>query len=357
MLGRVREVSFAAYAHQDLPFEKLVEELQPERSLSYMPLFQVLFALQNMPKSILTLPALELQEFSLDRKTSKFDLSLYIGESVKGLSVTFEYNTDLFEPETIARMGGHFRTLLEGIASNPDQRLADLPLLTPAEQQQMLVEWNDTEADYPRDQLIYQLFEQQAERSPDAVAVVFQDQYLTYRDLNRRANKLAHYLKTTWCGGGESGRDLPRAFRGDDRGVAGHNEGRRNLPSLDTQYPRERLVFMLSDAQVPVLLTKRRLLDQVPESDAEVIAIDRDRDLLAEQSDENLVGQARPESLAYVIYTSGSTGKPKGVQISHRALVNFLSSMRKQPEMSPNDVLLSVTTLSLTLPDWSSISH
>ncbi|HXM36670.1 MAG TPA: amino acid adenylation domain-containing protein, partial [Pyrinomonadaceae bacterium] len=349
LLRRVREVALEAYAHQDLPFERLVEELQPERSLGNLPLFQVLFVVQNAPKSILTLPDLELEEFSFDRKTAKFDLSLYIGESAAGLTLTFEYNTDLFEKATIARMAGHFQTLLEGIAFNPDQRISDLPLLTPAERQQMLVEWNDTAADYPRDRLAHQLFEQQAERSTDAVAVAFEEQRLTYGELNRRANQLARYLRKR----GVTPEHLVGIFvdRSAEMVVALLGilkAGGAYLP-LDTLYPRERLSFMVADARAPLLLTQERLIAKLPDSKAEVIALDRDWNLIANESHENLVCETSPENLAYVIYTSGSTGKPKGVQITHRALVNFLSAMRQEPGMSPEDVLLSVTTLSFDI--------
>jgi len=349
LLRRVREVALQAYAHQDLPFEKLVEDLKPERSLSHQPLFQVLFALQNAPRANLALSDLKLEEFPLSGQTSKFDLSLYIGDSGEGLRLTFEYNTDLFDSATITRMAGHFQTLLEGIVSDPDQRLATLPLLTPAERQQMLVEWNNTAADYHHDQLVSQLFEQQAKKTPDNAAVVFEDQSLTYGELNARANQLAHYLKKRGVGP----ESLVGIFldRSADMVVALLGilkAGGAYLP-LDTQYPRERLAFMLHDAQAPLLLTQQRLLREVPESQAEVVAIEYDRDLIAAESDRNPECETMPESLAYVIYTSGSTGRPKGVQVSHRALVNFLSSMRRQPGMSPEDVFLSVTTLSFDI--------
>jgi aspartate racemase len=195
LLGRVREVALGAYAHQDLPFEKLVEELQPERDLSHSPLFQVMFVLQNAPAQALELPDLKLNPMEVHNGTAKCDLTLSMVERAEGLQGTWGYNTDLFDFTTIQRVLGHFQTLLEGIVANPGQRIGTLPLLTEAERHQLLIEWNDTQADYPKDSCIHQLFEAQVERTPDAVAVVFEDQQLTYRQLNARANQLARYLQ------------------------------------------------------------------------------------------------------------------------------------------------------------------
>lgn len=195
LLRRVRQVTWDAYDHQDLPFEKLVEELQPERDLSYNPLFQVMFVLQNADKVDLEISGLTLSFLHSENSTAKFDLTLALQETASGLVGAFEYNTDLFDEATISRMTGHFRSLLSGIVNNPEHHLSELPLLTEAEQHQLLVEWNDTQIEYPKDQCFHQLFEAQVERSPDAVAVVFKNEQLTYRELNRRANQLAHYLQ------------------------------------------------------------------------------------------------------------------------------------------------------------------
>ena len=200
LLGRVREVALEAYAHQNIPFEKLVEELQPERNLSHSPLFQVAFVLQNTPRAPLQFEGLTLSPLQVDSGTAKFDLMMVMQEEPEGLSGALQYNTDLFDDVTILRMLGHFRTLLEGIVAHPEQRLANLPLLTPAERHQLLVEWNDTDTNSPRDQCIHELFEAQVERTPETIAVVFEDQQLTYRELNGRANQLAHYLRTLGVG-------------------------------------------------------------------------------------------------------------------------------------------------------------
>ncbi|MDQ3942480.1 MAG: condensation domain-containing protein, partial [Actinomycetota bacterium] len=200
LLGRVRETTLEAYAHQDLPFEKLVEELEPQRDLSRTPLFQVMFALQNVPQQDPELADLTLSRLRVESGTAKFDLTLSMIEEAKGLKGSLEYNTDLFEAATIERMLGHFRTLLEGIMTEPERRISELPLLTEAERHQLLVEWNDTQTDYPKDQCVHVLFETQAERTPDAVAVVFEDQRLTYRELNRRSNQLARHLRKLGVG-------------------------------------------------------------------------------------------------------------------------------------------------------------
>ncbi|MHC5719177.1 MAG: condensation domain-containing protein, partial [Nostoc sp.] len=196
LLGRMREVTLGAYAHQDLPLEYLMEDLQPERNLSYNPLFQVMFILQNASTEELKLPDLTLSPLKLEMKTAKFDLSLSMEDSESGLTGVFEYNTDLFDTATISRMVDHFCTLLSSIVANPDRRICNLPLLTEPERHQLLVEWNKTQGNYPQEQCIHKLFETQVERSPDAIAVVFEDQQLTYQELNQRANRLAHYLRS-----------------------------------------------------------------------------------------------------------------------------------------------------------------
>ena len=200
VLSRVREVALGAYDHQDLPFEKLVEELQPERDLSRVPLSQVFFALQNVPQEALKLPNLALERQNVEGGTVKFDLSLFMFEEEQGLKGRLVYNADLFDDTTIERMLGHLQTLLRGIVEDPDQRLSELPLLSEAERHQLLFEWNDTATEYPRDRCVHELFEEQVERTPDAVAVVFEDQQLTYRELNRRANQLAHHLRALGVG-------------------------------------------------------------------------------------------------------------------------------------------------------------
>lgn len=349
ILSRVRNVALAAYAHQDLPFERLVNELQLERDLSHTPLFQVMFEFGNTPISALALPGLTLSLLETKSSTAKFDLSLSMRETEQGLIGSLEYNTDLFDAGTIARMLGHFQTLVASILANPDQRLENLQLLTDAEKQQLLVEWNDTGADYPQNQCIHQLFEAQVEQTPDAVAVVFEDQQLTYRELNAKANQLAHHLqklgvKPEVLVGLCVERSLEMVV-----GVLGILKAGGAYVPLDPGYPQERLVFMLENANVPVLLTTETLVSRLPDYQAQVVYLDDDWQEISQESDRNPISKVTTQDLAYLIYTSGSTGKPKGVQILHSALVNFLSAMRLSPGLTQADTFLSVTPLSFDI--------
>jgi amino acid adenylation domain-containing protein len=349
LLGRVREVCLGAYAHQDhqdLPFEKLVEELQPERNLRYSPLFQVMFILQNAPRSALQLPGLTLSPLEVYSGTAKFDLTLSLVEEPEGLRGTLEYDTALFDAATITRMAGHYRTILEGVVANPDLRITELPMLTAAERHQLLVEWNDTQADYPRDKCIHHLFEKQVERTPDATALVFEDRQMTYGELNRRANQLAHHLQTLGVGPDVLvGIFVERSLEMMVALLGVLKAGGAYVP-LDPAFPNERLTLMLEDAQVAVLLTQEDLIAILPETHGTVFCLDRDWERVAQQPESEPISEVSADHLTYVIYTSGSTGKPKGVQISHRALVNFLFSMMKEPGLTEQDVLLAVTTLS-----------
>jgi amino acid adenylation domain-containing protein len=348
LLGRVREVTLGAYAHQDLPFEKLVEELQPERNLSHAPLFQVMFVFQNAPMKTLELPGLSIQPLKVNSGTAKFDLTLSMQDTEQGLIATFEYNTDLFDEATISRYCGHFQTLLASIVANPQQRLSELPLLTATEQQQ-LVEWNNTKTEYGNELCLHQLFEAQVERTPDAVAVVYENEQLTYQELNQRANQLAHYLQKLGVGPEVLvGICLERSLQMVIALLGILKAGGAYVP-LDPAYPSERFAFMLEDSQVSVLLTQEKLVAMLPENQAKVVCLDRNWQEIAKESDHNSINKANPENLVYAIYTSGSTGRPKGVQITHGALVNFLNSMRLTPGLSEKDILLSVTTLSFDI--------
>ena len=247
LLRRLREVCLGAYAHQDLPFERLVEELHLERNLGRNPLFQVMFVLQNTSLQTVGLPGLTLSPVEIDSGTAHFDLTLHIADTDRGLIATFAYNTDLFEDATIALMLGHFTTLLEAVVANPEGRVSDLPLLSEAERQQLLLEWNDTKTDDPNDLCIQQLFEAQVERTPDAVAVVFEHQQLTYADLNRRANQIAHHLQALGVGP-----EIPVGICLEPSadvivGLLGILKAGGVYLPLDPAYPKERLAFMLED--------------------------------------------------------------------------------------------------------------
>ncbi|MBW4579359.1 MAG: amino acid adenylation domain-containing protein [Tildeniella nuda ZEHNDER 1965/U140] len=349
LLKRVRQVSLDAYAHQDVPFEQVVEVLQPERNLSYSPLFQVLLILQNTPAEPLDLPDLTLTPLKVDSGVSKYDLTLMLEETEAGLVAEFEYNGDLFDATTIDRMIGHFKVLLQAIVTHPEQPIAALPLLTEPERDQLLTTWNHTPLAYPQAQCIHQLFEAQVEQTPEAIAVVFEQQSLTYRELNCRANQLAHYLQALGVG--------PDALVGIcvERslemvvGLLGILKAGGSYVPLDPAYPKDRLTFMLEDSQLPLLLTQQTLCDQFSEQPVQVICLDTDWEAIAPHGTDNPNSTVAPEHLAYTIYTSGSTGKPKGVQIPHSAAVNFLNSMRQQPGLTEHDILLAVTTISFDI--------
>jgi amino acid adenylation domain-containing protein len=340
LLGRVHEVTLGAYTHQDVPFEKLVEVLQPERDLSRTPLFQVMFALhnvQNVPTEAFELPGLSLSPMEVDSSTSKFDLTLSLNEASRGLVCVVEYNTDLFEADTIGRLISHFQTLLEGIAADPTRRIADLPLLTEAERHQLLIEWNDIQANYPRDRFaqsanlcIHELFQAQVARTPDAVAVVSQTQHLTYQALNERANQLARHLQGFGVG--------PEALvgvcleRSVDMvvGLLGILKAGGAYVPLDPAYPQERLAFILRDCQARVLLTQHRLRERLTWLSGRVVCLDTDWERIAQTSRSAPSCTVIGENLAYVIYTSGSTGQPKGVGIMHRNAAALIAWAQRQ---------------------------
>ena len=325
LLERVRETALGAYEHQDLPFEKLVEELQPERSLSYSPIFQVLLALQNAPSTPLEMGDLKLSPFGFENRTTRFDLEVYLTEKTDGsLMCAFVYNTDLFESPTVVRMAAHFQTLLESVVAGPMRRIHELELLTDSEQDELVVGWNNTTSEYPRDKSIPQLFEAQVERTPDAPAVLFDGEELTYGELNRRANQLAHYLGRLGVGpdvkvGISVERSLEMVI-----GVLGILKAGGAYVPLDPDYPEERLSFMLEDTSAPVLLTQERLLAGLPDLDAQVVCLDRDWQEIKRESADAVNRAVAPNNLAYMIYTSGSTGRPKGVMMTQRSLVNLL---------------------------------
>ncbi|NEP12735.1 MAG: amino acid adenylation domain-containing protein, partial [Symploca sp. SIO2C1] len=352
LLHQVRESTLDAYVNQDLPFARLVEALNVERSLSYSSLVQVMFVLQNATIGDLELPGLTLSPLEFEDTTAKFDLTLSMQETARGLQGTWEYNVDLFESETIHRMAAHFQILLEGIAANPQMPVSQLPLLTLTERQQLLEEWNDTATAYPQDQCIHHLFELQVERTPDAVAVVFENQQLTYRKLNQRANQLAHYLQ----GLGVQPETLvgicvERSLEMVVGLMAILKAGGAYVP-LDPSYPQKRLAYMLQDAAVPVLLTQQTLIAGLPPHSAQVVCLDRDWSRIAGSSRTNIDRGTQLDHLAYVIYTSGSTGKPKGVMNGHLGVCNRLLWMQDQYPLTPEDRVLQKTPFSFDVSVW-----
>ncbi len=421
LLLRVRKIAVEAYAHQDLPFEKLVEELHPERSLSRNPLFQVVFALQNAPMEQLELPGLTLSPYQVETTTTRFDLELYLWEcgsnfrnlwgdswqQSEGLRGVLVYSTDLFEADTIARMAGHFQTLLTGSVANPDTHLADLPLLSYAQEHQLLVEWNQTERDYPNNLCIHQLFEAIAAQKPNAIAVRYADRQFTYQELNNGSNQLGHYLRKMGVGCEtlvgvcmEPSPVMVACLLGILKA------GGAYIP-LDPTYPSERLQFMLEDAGVSILLTQqdfelgttgedsqinslkeqtKSIQNQIPPAPRElnsvassgfplkkgdgrgikggakiqnlkVVCLERDWEAIAHYSEENLSNQTTADNLAYVVYTSGSTGTPKGVAVPHRA-VNRLVCNTNYITWEPEDKVAQCSNISFdaaTFEIWGAL--
>ncbi|TMC17286.1 MAG: methyltransferase domain-containing protein, partial [Chloroflexi bacterium] len=324
LLQRVREVCLQAYLHQDLPFEKVVEAIEPERDMSRTPLFQVMFVLQNTPGSsdaVWDLAQARATPLRREGTTSKFDLTLYVVHREQGLNCVLEYSTDLFEVETMSRLLGHWQTQLEGIVANPQAQLSDLPLLTEAEREQLLVQWNATQRDYPQELCVHQLFERQVQQTPEAIALVFEDGALTYADLNRRANQLAHHLQSITDGLATVGSQLlvgicmQRSIAMVVALLAALKAGGAYIP-FDPDHPAERLTWMLMDARPVVVLTQTHLMTIFSLHQVQCICLDACWDAIACESSLNPTSQVAPQHLAYVLYTSGSTGTPKGVMVS-----------------------------------------
>jgi amino acid adenylation domain-containing protein/non-ribosomal peptide synthase protein (TIGR01720 family) len=352
LLARVRETALGAYAHQELPFEMLVEALQPARDASRTPLFQVMFSLEQVAAQAAHVSELRVEPLKIESGMAKFDLTLTLAESPDELTGQFEYNTALFEPETIRRMIGHFETLLTGIVANPEERVSRLPLMSAAERHRILVEWNDTAANFPPGRCLHQLIEAQVARTPDAVAVISGARQLSYRELDEQANRLAQRLRRHGVGPGrlvgvclERSPELVVALCGILKA------GGAYLP-LDPQYPAERLAFMLEDAAAPVLLTQPELAARLPQEQAVLMLLDPDLRSLADESAEPMESGVTEDDPAYVIYTSGSTGQPKGAVIPHRAIVNHMQWMSEAFPLTAQDRVLQKTPFSFDASVW-----
>lgn len=356
-LRRVRAMALAAYDHQDYPFEKLVVELRPERDLSFSPVFQVLFSVGHVAAGAPDLPGLTLKQMDVDRGICKFDLTVGMTEVADGVNIGCEYSTDLFERRTVERLLDNFEALLEAVVANPDEPIARLPVVTAAERRQVLVEWNATEADVP-DRCVHELIAEQAARTPDAVSVEFDQQPLTYRELDERANQLARYLRERGVAPGAFvglcvERSLEMAV-----GILGILKAGGAYVPLDPTYPQERLAFMLGDAAVPVLLTQKRLTAPLAVQNATVVCLDTDWKVINNQPKAPLAERTDLQQLAYLIYTSGSTGQPRGVMVTHQGLVNHATWSVRQYELTRRDRVLQFSSLSFDIaveeifPTW-----
>ncbi|HEV7919677.1 MAG TPA: amino acid adenylation domain-containing protein [Thermoanaerobaculia bacterium] len=367
LLARIRETTLGAYAHQDLPVERLIEELHVERSLGHSPLFQVMVFFQNMPHQKLELPGITLEPLQMDEvnsETARTDLALFVERHDDGLAILFEYSTDLFDEETVRAFGEHLVVLLRAAVANPDTKIGELPLLTDAERHTLLVSRTANAAPVPSATLS-SLFEQQVARTLEATALIFPERRLTYRELDERANGFAAELQSRGAKPGElvgiytdRGPEMAIALLGILKSGAAY------LP-LDPTYPPDRLAFMLSDTGARLVATQKHLRDEVPSKDVELVFVDachpegsegspgsggaragRSFAVSAAQDD---TPRATPDDTAYVIFTSGSTGKPKGVQIPHRGAVNFLLAMLEAPGLTPADTVCAITTLSFDI--------
>jgi len=352
LVGQVKRTVIGAYEHQELPFEKLVEEIQPERDLSRSPLFQVMFALQNAPAERLVLEGLAIKRLDMQPRTSKFDMTLNIAETEESLAGSLEYCTRLLDEKTVIRMVEHFRQLLTSAVENPRVPLSELPLLTVEKESQLLAEWNDSSVEYAKPHCIHRLFESQVERTPDAVAVAFEGRLLTYAEINRKANQLAHYLRARGLGPEKlAGVFMERSLEMVIALLGILKAGGAYVP-LDPSYPEERLKQMADGGQISALLTQSHLKQRASQVDAESICLDADWEMISEYIDTNPVGGAEPDNLAYVIYTSGSTGRPKGVMIAHRAICNRLLWMQDFYGIVPEDRILQKTPFSFDVSVW-----
>ncbi|MFJ3793115.1 amino acid adenylation domain-containing protein [Kitasatospora sp. NPDC090091] len=365
LLGRVRPVCLGAFAHQELPFERLVEELHPQRDLSRSPVFQVSFVFQNIAMPSFDAAGLRLEPMEVESTAARFDLELQVFDRPEGLSGRFDYNSDLFDTATVAQLSGHLRLLVENLLAEPERPVGQVPMLAADEERRLRERWNDTRREWPAPGFAHHRFEQQAARTPEAEAVRCGREALSYAELDRRSNRLAHRLKRHGVGRDvlvgvctERSVDLVVAL------LAVLKAGGAFVP-LDPEFPPERLAFMLADSGLPVLLTQRPVADRLPATGAELLCLDELHDGLHDEPRDGLLDERRDgpgaessdgldepvaeQDLAYVIYTSGSTGQPKGVQIPHRALANFLYAMAERPGIGPADALLAVTTHSFDI--------
>ena len=353
LLLRVQKDSLDLYVHRSPPFDQVVSAVEPPRNSSYSPLFQVMLNWRDRDQllSFIGLEELDVESLLAESRTAKFDLTVMLTDGDESIDLEIEYSTDLFDEARIERVVGQFNTVLEAAAANPDTRLSELPILTGGERKQLLVDWNRTEASYPADRCVHQLFEEQVELTPGATAVEFDGERLTYRELNERAGQLARYLRH--LGIGPETRVAVCVERSLEMVVAllGILKAGGAYVPLDPAYPRGRMAYMLRDSGAVLVLTETRLREQFEADslDARILCLDADWEPVSGSGNETPTSVGGPGNLAYVIYTSGSTGEPKGVEIRHRNLVNLLCAMAKELTFAEKDKLLAVTTISFDI--------
>jgi amino acid adenylation domain-containing protein len=352
LLREVREAAVGGYAHQEVPFEKLVEDLHPQRDITRSPIFQVMFVLKNAPQEQFTLPGLDTELISIENGTSKFDLTLSMEEHDGRLFASAEYNVDLFQAATVKRMLNHLEMLLEGAAADAEQQIADLPMLTVTERIQLTSGWNQTRKDYSQPECLHELFVAQVQRTPDSLAVAFEDQQITYQELNRRANRLAHDLRSQGVAAGALVAVLMERSAEMVIGLLGIlKSGGAYLP-IDAEYPQARIDFMLRDAQPVAVLTQEVVLEKLSGISSVLISLDNERRECGEEFEINIESGATGADLAYVIYTSGSTGKPKAAMNTHAGICNRLLWMQDEYRLTHGDRALQKTPFSFDVSVW-----
>ncbi|MCW3054915.1 MAG: amino acid adenylation protein, partial [Chthonomonadales bacterium] len=345
LLQQVRQVTLEAFEHQFVPYEKLFMELNPERSPSYNPLFQVVFGFGQAASAPLNLTGLTTTTLIVDRGVAKFDLTISTSEAETGLLGTLEYNTDLFTPETIARMMDRHERLIKGVLANPDATIAELPLLSDTERKQLLVEWNDTCVEYPEATNLMELFEAQVSRTPNAIAVEYAGRKLTYAEVNLQANQLAYYLRR--C---EVGPEVPVGILIERSaelivGLLGILKAGGAYVPLDENYPPERIRHILQRAQIPVVVTHQALSKSLDGYEGRIVCLDQEAQQLTQESRQNPSPTAEADSLAYVMFTSGSTGEPKGIAVPHTALMHFVRAAGDLYTLKPTDRVLQFASI------------
>jgi amino acid adenylation domain-containing protein len=351
-LTRMSEVMEEALLHQDVPFQSVLKQLSVERDMSRHPLFQEVFTPLDFVSDAILQDDWSTNLLEVESAAEPFDLSLQCAKRPKGTELSFIYNPDLFDPESISRISGHFQVLLQSAVENPWLTISRMPLLTERERHQLLVEWNDTRVDYPRNKPLHQFIEMQVEKTPNATAVVYETERLTYGQLNARANQLAHYLQTVGVGPDVLvAVCLHRSLALVTALLAILKAGGAYVP-LDPEYPKDRIETMLRDANPPIVLTDSKLLDQLPADVRKVFCFDRDFDSIASEPSTNLPISLHGKNLAYAIYTSGSTGKPKGVPNVHEGIVNRLLWMQDAYKLTSGDRVLQKTPFSFDVSVW-----
>jgi amino acid adenylation domain-containing protein len=353
LLADVKRMTLEAYGHQEVPFEKVVDVVMKERDMSRNPLFQVLFSLQNTPE----VPELKLGELSLSAEnqghtTSKFDLAFMIVETNLGIQAMVEYCTDLYKEETIDRMVSHYLNLLESIAASPENPVSRLGMLNDVEEHTLLMDFNDTAAVYPKDKTIVTLFEEQVAKNPEVIALVFGQDWLTYKELNERSNRLAHYLQKQ---GVKAETLVPVCMERSINMVVGilgiMKAGGAYIP-VDPSYPEDRIRYMLEDTGASIVLSNTANGEKLGESSIPVIELDSDWELISGQSSADIDDKPSADQLAYVIYTSGSTGKPKGVMIEHHSLVNLVAWHNREYEVTETSKATSMAGVGFDAFGW-----